>query len=315
MKRAFDENVSKSKPKLRLGKALAGVVEAEPGEPVALTPPPPRALDGLHAIAERVASETVHANELHFEPAPVPSMTPGAPVAAVETVVEAKLAPPPAPVVEARVEPVAPPVIEKPAPMPAPGAVHIEAPKAVHVDPPKALHVEPPKAKRAPIQQAIPIAPPKMESAAERREKLKERLKRATAPVSVRDPAPASAAEAEAAALSMIGQLQHALERAEAENDALKKDLETSRAQLSRAAAEARERTDEAQSLATEVGNRSKLLEDLTGELAALEAERDDALSQLSGARAEAESQQKHGFELEAQLRAKENELLEAIAE
>ena len=43
MKRAFDDNVSKSKPRLRLGRALAGVSEVEPGAEVPLTPAAPPA--------------------------------------------------------------------------------------------------------------------------------------------------------------------------------------------------------------------------------------------------------------------------------
>jgi uncharacterized coiled-coil DUF342 family protein len=322
VKRAFDENVSKAKPKLRLGKALAGVVELE-GEGT-LTPPPPRSHDDLradpHAIAAQVAAEELHAHELSHVPV-------GQARRAVE---EVEALPAPEPVAQvspmARVAVVAPveaPPLAESAPAPAVNPVAATVEKAAVAVGLAAARVEEaavevaraaaPSSRRNAIRPPAPVA--QTESPQIRREKLRERLRQASAPVTTRAPTPASPAEAEAAALSMIGQLQQALEHSEAQTLALSQDLETVRGQLSRAAQEARERTEEAQTLVAESQKRSGLLEELTGELAALESERDDALQQLSVARAEREAEQQKGQELTVQLAAKEHELLEALAE
>ena len=248
MKKAFEQNVSRAKPRLRLG-AFTGVVDpAAPEE----SPAPEQAL----------AQEPLPAEE----PAPAPQ----APAVAnhdlsaeVRARIERARAPRPtaAEVIEAALS--SPPrdqAVEAPAPV-----ARVEAP--VHE-----VEVQTP-------------APPREElDTSARRERLKERLK-AVRENPRPEPLPASVAEAGMRAVERISALQAELTKVKALNLSLTQELEVSRRQSEKATEEARLRMDEARRLATDMEGRVKLLGDLERELAALEGERDEALLSLQEAR------------------------------
>jgi chromosome segregation ATPase len=254
MRKAFDDNVSRSKPRLRLGAFTATVEQpaeasAQPAHagPVAGAP--------VHPIEETIAQ--IAATVAHL--------------------------PPPEPVVE----------VTRPA-TPAPS----------------------PKAQITEALQAKAIAPEQLSlDPKARRERLKERLKAATAPVSPSQPTPSTPAEARSSALSLIAELRAQLEDAGKLNAALSKDLEQARGELARAAEEAKSRTAEANRMVSEVAERSKLIDELKGEMESLEAERDDALVELRNARAAVDQLQKARAELDQKLSAREAELADTLSE
>jgi chemotaxis protein MotB len=148
-----------------------------------------------------------------------------------------------------------------------------------------------------------------------RRERLRERLKAATAPVSPSQPTPATPGEARTSALALVAELRQQLEDAQQLNGALSKDLDLARTDLSRAAEEAHSRTEEANRMAKEVAERAHLLEELGREMQSLEAERDDALIELRSARAEADKAAEARTTLEKSLADREAELSETLNE
>jgi chromosome segregation ATPase len=150
---------------------------------------------------------------------------------------------------------------------------------------------------------------------AQRRERLKERLKAASAKVEPAQPTPQSPAEARASALSLIAQLRQELEDSRKLASSLSHDLAEARAELARASEEGRSRSEEAGRLAGEVAARAKLIEELGQEMACLEAERDDVLLELRAERKEAEVLQATKADLERQLGRREAELSEALSE
>ncbi|HEY3452594.1 MAG TPA: hypothetical protein VGK67_39990 [Myxococcales bacterium] len=281
MRKAFDANVSRAKPRLRLG-SLTSTGVIDPAQE-ALAHPAQQAL----AMVEHA---TAQAN--------------GHDAAALE-------APPPAPVAAAAS------VQEK---ITAHLAQTVEAPQALQaslVPPPAVVEetVEAPQRQRimeAKVQE--PPAPVVVDSK-ERREKLKERLKAATAKVEPSQPTPQSPAEARTSALSLIAQLRQQLEDSQRLTAALAKDLDQTRSELGRAAEEARARTSEATRMSEEVAQRAKLIEELGKEMASLEGERDDTLVQLQSARANLEQQVAAKKDLEGRLAAREAELAETLTE
>jgi chromosome segregation ATPase len=176
-----------------------------------------------------------------------------------------------------------------------------------------------PAARREPAPQPVAVQPvavqPPVLDTRERREKLRERLKAATAKVEPTAPTPQSPAEARTSALSLIAQLRQELEDVKQLNAAMVKDLDQTRTDLGRAAEEARNRTAEAARMATEVAERARLIEELGKEMSALEAERDDTLIELQGARALVGTEATARRDLEEKLAAREAELAETLTE
>ncbi len=168
----------------------------------------------------------------------------------------------------------------------------------------------------APSLSAPPSSPPADAlDPRERRERLKERLKAATARAIPAQPTPNSPGEARTSALSLISELRAQLEETTTLNQALSQDLATTRAELGRATEEARSRTEEANRMAAEVETRARLVEELGQELSSLEAERDDALTMLRAARAQGEIMASCASELEHKLVEARNELAETLSE
>src|SRR5579863_6458262 len=221
MRKAFDENVPRLKPRLKLsslfpqgeGQEALVTTEApaaiEPGTPVEMATAAPTATEA--PPLEWRSSSSVPA------PAPVAEVAP-APARATS--------PAPAPVLAL-----------EPKPVPAPKAVKAAAPPAPAKDP--------------------------VAEAQARRRKLKERLKLASQPVTLAEPTPPTAVEARASALSLVGQLQAELEKANAMNAALTADLDSARNELARAIEEAKGRSTDTDRLSAEVGQRAELIEEL----------------------------------------------------
>lgn len=184
--------------------------------------------------------------------------------------------------------------------------VAIPTPSPTVVEQPRVVEPEP---------AAKKVMAPEVLDSRERREKLRERLKAASAKVEPSQPTPQSPAEARTSALALVAQLRQQLEDTQRLNAAQAKDLDATRADLARSAEEARARTAEASRMAIEVAERARLIEELGKEMASLEGERDDTLVGLQGARAQMEQQAVARQELEERLAAREAELAETLTE
>lgn len=276
MKKAFEQNVSRAKPRLRLG-AFTGVVDpAAPEE----TQEPEQAL----------------AQAPELEPAPAPE----APSATHDLSAE----------VRARVEraraprPTAAEVIDAALRTPA-----VQAPQEVAAAP--VARVEAPEHE---VEVQTPASPKEDLDNQARRERLKERLK-AVRENPRPEPLPASVAEAGLRAVERISALQAELTKVKALNLTLTQELEVSRRQAEKATEEARLRMDEARRLATDMEGRVKLLGDLERELAALEGERDEALLSLQEARQAMQAAAQERTTLEAAVAEAKRALADSLSE
>ncbi len=249
MKKAFEQNVSRAKPRLRLG-AFTGVID-------------PAAPEESHSPEQALAQESAPEQPAAPEPTPAPEppalATPNDLSAEVRARVERARAPRPtaAEVIEAALH-------AAPA-APAAPVARVEAPEHE-------------------VEVQTPAPPREDLDTQSRRERLKERLK-AVRENPRPEPLPASVAEAGMRAVERISALQAELTKVKALNLSLTQELEVSRRQAEKATEEARLRMDEARRLATDMEGRVKLLGDLERELAALEGERDEALLSLQEAR------------------------------
>ncbi|MBL9038801.1 MAG: extensin-like protein, partial [Archangium sp.] len=266
MKKAFDANVSRAKPRVRLGSMLSSGSDA-----------PEVSAVSVEAIAEQVVREH---DSHHVAPdlssafrsrQAARSERPSA-AEALQHAMETPMASATSMdsfQASAHVEPVTNhvavthvAVVEAPPLAPQPQA-HAEAPETItEVQSPPAPELEP----------------------HERRERLRDRL-RAVRENPRPEPLPETVAEAGVLAVERISALQSELTKARAMNLALTQDLEGTRRQAERATEEARLRMDEARRLAHEMEGRVTLLSDLEGELHALEAERNEALLALQESR------------------------------
>ena len=283
MRKAFDENVPRLKPRLKFS-TLFPQAEAE----------------GSAAVAVQAEDPATVAQV----PGTAPSASPEQPVAssaATQVVVEVKASP-------AAVAPMAP------APVAASAAAQtVSVPKAAKA------RVAPvvPAVMPTPVA-ATPVASPPRDPVAEaqaRRRKLKERLRAASQPVTLAEPTPPTAVEARASALSLVGQLQAELEKQTALNKAMAADLDAARTELARAIEEAKGRSLDSERMAAEVAERARLIEELGAELSGLEGERDDVLGEFQSARAEALKLNEETKSLQDELLRRERELEDAVSE
>ncbi len=306
MKKAFDANVSRSRPRLRLGssttelssdaqatadvEAIAAQVAREE-----LQPSPAGELSAAvkaraAAHATRATAEQLIHDALADEP-PRPSAS--AEATGVESVPRAR-----GEWATVRGPEVADPSFR-------PMARREEAPEPMspvaQVDPPEEL-VE------------VQTAPPPAEDQTARRDRLKSRL-RAVRENPRPEPLPDTVAEAGARAVERISLLQSELTKARELNLALTQDLEATRRQAERATEEARLRMDEAKRLALEMETRAALLTELEQELEALEAERNEALIAVQDSRQRGEEREHEKAQLEQALSAKDKEVEECLAE
>lgn len=295
MKKAFDANVSRARPRLRLG----GLGTETPS------------LDAsqVEALAAQVAHESVPEAQEPVVPDLAQAireraMAAKAPRSAAAEVLEHALETP-APVMVA-------------APAKAEARVHVEAPKPVA-----------PQAARAPrVTQAFVTPPPEevevqhvpapkeelQPDMGYRREKLKERLK-AVRENPRPEPLPDTVAEAGVLAVERISALQTELTKVRALNLALTQDLEGARRQAERATEEARLRMDEARRLSSEMDSRVKLLSELENELESLEGERNEALLALQEARQALDVRARQEDELKAEIIKRDQALVESLSE
>lgn len=313
MKKAFDANVSRARPKLRLGamlgtttdgpsisqetvESLAQAIAQEPvipsrEEPVDLS----QALKAkLTARAFKPTAAEVLSSALQTE---VPAAV--AHVAVVEQQVEAVQAP--VAVTHTKVAVEAVQALE----------VVMAQPKPVVVTHTVRAAVEAPAEVRE--VQTAPLEAP-MPDATDRREKLRERLK-AVRENPRPEPLPETVAEAGVLAVERIAALQSELSKTRAMNLALSQDLEAARRQAERATEEARLRMDEARRLSAEMEGRVTLLADLEKELASLEGERNEALLALQESRQAIEAGELEKHELRESLTAKDQELEASLQE
>ncbi|MBS1153518.1 MAG: Extensin-like protein [Myxococcaceae bacterium] len=286
MKKAFDANVSRARPRVRLG-LLGEPSMAELNE------------TAVETIAERVAQEvSVHARPTppvaqRYEPASV--------VPDLANTIRAR-------VTEARA-PKASAVAALQQALAAPAFVpqQLEAPVAVSR----------PRAAAAPAQvvevQTAP-APHEELDAGERRDRLKERLK-AVRENPRPEPLPDTVAEAGVLAVERISALQTELVKVRTLNLALTQDLEATRRQAERATEEARLRMDEARRLSSEMEGRAKLLNDLERELGALEGERNEALLALQESRQQLDAREHEKDGLKAEIARHQLSLAESLSE
>lgn len=298
MKKAFDQNVSRAKPRLRLG-GLTGVVETtpEPEAPVAVETAPvipdlastvkarveqarapkptaseavQRALDSVaHEMVEQIAMNVAAEPPLSVRsrPTPQPEVMP---VATVKEVVHA--------VATQTVAAAEPP----------PSLVEVQTPPApIHAD---------------------ELAPEL------RREKLKERLK-AVRENPRPEPLPATVAETGVRAVERISSLQTEVAKLKTLNLALTQDLEAARRTAEKATEEARSRMEEAQRLTKQMEERALLLSELERELSALEGERDESLLKLQEARQSLEAGAKEQAELRGIIAERDRALADSLSE
>jgi len=299
MKKAFDANVSRARPRMRLG-AFTEPPPSEPSVPVA----------AVEAIAEQVLQEAVPEASL----AGAVKARTGKPKPTAAATLKQKLAAEPVvPDVAARAaEPAAVqvPLVELP-PRAAPQAVaksavaQLTAPTAVAEPPAEVVEVQ----TAPPPTLEEEVAPPE-----ERRERLRKRLK-AVRENPRPEPLPETVAEAGVLAVERISVLQTELTKARALNLALTQDLEAARRQAERATEEARVRMDEARRLSSEMEGRGKLLGDLERELEALEAERNESLLALQEARQGLDAAEAEKDTLRETLKKKDEEVNACLAE
>ncbi|MHB8872111.1 MAG: extensin-like protein [Myxococcaceae bacterium] len=294
MKKAFDQNVSRTKPRLRLGSALAEVMpsETEFARAVmapAATPvvPVPDLGSQVKARAERAREPKVSATEAVQRA--LDGVLPAEPERAYR---------PEPPMVSRFVGPVAQrEAAEAPA---------FSAPVAHAAAPATVTEVQTPAA-------PSPSHEPQLDPAA-RRERLKERLQ-AVRENPRPEPLPPTVAEAGVLAVERIAILQAELSKVKVLNLALTQDLESARRQSERATEEARLRMDEARRLSSEMEERAKLLSELERELSSLEGERDEALLSLQESRQTLEAGDRERDTLKADIAKRDQSLAESLSE
>lgn len=347
MKKAFDANVSRAKPRLRLG-ALIGVTEeaaiaqppvesAQNEQPVSRaeavdaaqqqTPdlaaavrarversrePRPLATEAVQRALDGIAHEMVEQIAMNVATEPVPVAARSRPVSAPQHVTP---------------EPVEPPVARSMTQVEQPAARGTQ--QAVH-------HVEQPVARTAPVERVAPpvvasfeplpsmveVQTPSAPSPVEleelspdlRRERLKSRLK-AVRENPRPEPMPPTVAETGIRAVERISVLQTEVTKLKALNLALTQDLEAARRTAEKATEEARSRMDEAQRLTRQMEERAKLLSELERELSALEGERDESLLQLQEARQSMEASAKERVELQGLIAQRDQALADSLSE
>ena len=307
MKKAFEQNVSRAKPRLRLG-ALTGVTEPEPAAPARPTSEaqlpfhPPQEPDLEEVVRARSASGRLPrpsmAQALHaaLEKAPhnAPASVPTHARADAEEAMASAL----------RIEARAAAEVERARQGLQALAGEVDAPEAYALPPEELVEVQTPE---------LPVEDELLDVEA-RRERLKERLK-AVRENPRPEPLPPTVGEAGMLAVERIGALQTELHRMKSLNLALTQDLESSRRQAEKATEEARLRMEEAQRLASEMDRRVSLLQELERELASLEGERDEALLSLQEARQGLDAAAEERSRLQDELTARDRSLADTLSE
>ncbi|HTS81950.1 MAG TPA: extensin-like protein [Myxococcaceae bacterium] len=343
MKKAFDQNVSRSKPKLKLGARsqdpavpdaargadeawvyeVAAQVAGQQGVADVEAPTAREVLDAAAAdpaarsrveatlreaaaVAEPVQEQVTVAVGAHVRGAAHGSLPPGA--AAVSG--------------PARPGPGSSTVQTRGA-MPPPGGRRAEGvPSRPVATAPAGVPER--RAPGAPVRtETLATPPPPSRAAAAassaddhaaRRERLRERLR------TVREhprpePLPTSVAAAGVLAVERIAQLQTELTAMKQHNAALQHDLDVTRRAAERATEEARGRVEEARRLVAQMEERAGLLSELERELQSVEGERDEALLAVQDARTQGAAEREERERLAGILATKDAELADSLSE
>lgn len=208
---------------------------------------------------------------------------------------------------------------------------HVEltpaAPAAAEAAPeplPETLRAEPVRTARAPAPAAVPAAPARQGDVVNRRDrldKIKRKVAEAARPAPRFDPAPADPVRAAESVLSLVGELEAEVSRTREREEALRADLDGARAELTRAAAEARGATERLAAAEGELQEKRGVLTELLAEMEALEQERDEAvrraqaLSSLDEERARILEDVTRRAEEEARARAEREVEVERLGE
>ena len=236
----------------------------------------------------------------------VPRLKPRLRTAAAVEQVELAAAPQEAP----PAEPVAPPAAAVSAPAPAPVSVQ----PVVRARPAAA------EAKGAPVA-AAPARTGDVVGRRDRLEKIKRKVAEAARPAPRLEPTPADPARAAETVLSLVGELDAEVSRAREREEALRTDLDGARAELARAAGEARAGAERLALAEQELTEKRGVLTELLAEMEALEQERDEAvrraqaLSALDEERARILEDVTRRAEEEAKLRADREGEVERLGE
>jgi chromosome segregation ATPase len=132
-------------------------------------------------------------------------------------------------------------------------------------------------------QTSLPVEPPRaaapsVDDRRDRLEKIKRRVAEAARPRAASVVSPADPARAAESVLGLVRELETDLGRARDREEALRADLEASRAEAARAGAEAREAVERLAAAEGQLEEKRGVLTDLLAEMGALETERDEAL-------------------------------------
>lgn len=280
MKKAFDANVSRARPRVRLGllgESTEALTEA-----------------AVESIAERVAAEV----SVHARPTPPVATSSVVPDLAEQIRARATEARAPKATAYEALQKALEPAGARSVPERATQVTAAAAP------PPQVVEVQ-----TAPPPQVMDEV-----DAGERRDRLKERLK-AVRENPRPEPLPDTVAEAGVLAVERISALQTELVKVRAVNLALTQDLEGARRQAERATEEARLRMDEARRLSSEMEGRVKLLTDLERELGSLEGERNEALLALQESRQQLDARESEKDALKSEITRQKQALAESLSE
>lgn len=280
MKKAFDANVSRARPRVRLGllgESTEALTEA-----------------AVESIAERVAAEV----SVHARPTPPVATSSVVPDLAEQIRARATEARAPKATAYEALQKALEPAGARNVPERATPVTAAAAP------PPQVVEVQ-----TAPPPQVMDEV-----DAGERRDRLKERLK-AVRENPRPEPLPDTVAEAGVLAVERISALQTELVKVRAVNLALTQDLEGARRQAERATEEARLRMDEARRLSSEMEGRVKLLTDLERELGSLEGERNEALLALQESRQQLDARESEKDALKSEITRQKQALAESLSE
>ena len=312
MKKAFDANVSRAKPRVRLGAMMGETISSQTVESLAQqvaheAPPviPSVEMDLGSALKLRAQARATRSSAAEMlqeaiaspvdrnrGPNPfTPSSVEGNEVPEFKSSVDLSERAVPSTLLGVN----GPRYFVRPSPALAPVRAHAEAPPAV-----TEVQTAPP-----PNHEADP---------AERRERLRERLK-AVRENPRPEPLPDTVAEAGVLAVERISALQTELSKARAMNLALAQDLEAARRQAERATEEARLRMDEAKRLSSEMEGRVTLLSELERELESLEGERNESLLALQESRQVLELREREKQALLETVAKKDQEISDSLAE
>jgi chromosome segregation ATPase len=196
------------------------------------------------------------------------------------------------------------------------------APVLAHVSVQPVVRARPvaPETRGEPVA-AAPARPGDVVSRRDRLEKIKRKVAEAARPAPRLEPTPADPARAAETVLSMVGELDAEVSRAREREEALRTDLDGARAELARAAGEARAGAERLALAEQELTEKRGVLTELLAEMEALEQERDEAvrraqaLSALDEERAHILEDVTRRAEEEAKLRADREGEVERLGE